>query len=184
VKLKISIKRHLLAFGVAVLICVLIVGFYGCKKRVIPPSQITVSNECGVTIDVYMDGVYQFLIFDGFTKTIKDIEWGTYTLEAWWNGTGELIDSEEFDIRFSEEFLWHIWSSAHIQVTNNYGVTLSIYGDDVHVGDLEDQEISFMENVPFGDHQLEARLEDGTVVETNTVTVDKQVTYVWKIEKN
>lgn len=154
----------------------------GCKPD--PPlSDIEVSNECGVAIDVYMNGIFQFFLEYGFIKTVQDVEWGTYTFEARRNSTGELVSSEDLSVRVNEILKWRVWTSAEIMVANNYGEQLRIFGDNVYVGDLENLAISFMEHVPYGDRKLEARLSDDTVVVSTTISIQENITYEWKIEK-
>jgi hypothetical protein len=175
-------KNRAWTFGIVLVACAFILGIISCKAD--PPlSNITVSNECGLAIDVFMDGIFQFYLEYGFMKTIKEVEWGIYQLEARRNSTGELVASSELSVRVNENFKWRVWSSANIKITNNYGEKLSIYGDNVYVGDLEDQTSSYMEHVPYGDRKLEAKRSDDTVVVSTTVSVLENILYEWTIEK-
>jgi hypothetical protein len=175
-------KNRAWTFGVVLVVCAFMVGMIGCKPD--PPlSNITVSNECGLAIDVFMDGIFQFYLEYGFMKTIEEVEWGTYQLEARRNSTGELVNSDEISVRVNENFKWRVWSSADIKITNNYGEKLKIYGDNVYIGELEDQTNSYMEHVPYGDRKLEAKLSDDTVVASTTVSVLENIVYEWTVEK-
>lgn len=175
-------KNRFWSFGIAFVACVILAGMIGCKQD--PPlSEIEVSNECGVAIDVFMDGIFKFSIEFGFIKTIKNVEWGTYLFEARKSSSGALIISEELSVRINEILRWRVWSYADIKITNNYGETLNIYGDNVYVGEIEDQSYSLMENVPYGDRKLEARLSDNTVVASATIAIEDNIIYEWTIVK-
>jgi len=167
---------------IVITVFVLVASLVGCKEA-LPLSEITVSNECGLAIDVYMDGIYQFFLEHGFMKTIDEVEWTTHLLEARRNSTGQLVASEELTVRMNEDATWHVWSSAFIRITNNYGEKVSVYGDNVLTGELEDQESALMEHVPYGDRKLEARLSDGTVVDSITISVQEDIEYKWTVEK-
>jgi hypothetical protein len=175
-------KNRAWTFGISLVVCAFMVGMIGCKAD--PPlSDIEVSNECGAAIDVYMDGIYQFFLEYGFIKTVEDVEWGTYTFEARRNPTGEFVTSEDLSVRMNEILKWRVWSSADIKITNNYGEKLRIFGDNVYVGELEDQTSSIMEHVPYGDRKLEAKLSDDTVVASTTISVLENIIYKWTVEK-
>ena len=175
-------KNRAWILGIALVACAFIVGMIGCKAD--PPlSNITVSNECGLAIDVFMDGIFQFFLEYGYMKTIDEVEWGTYQLEARRNSTGELVASDELSVRVNENFKWRVWTSADIEITNKYGELVSIYGDNVHTGDLEDLDVALMQSVPYGDRKLEARLSDGTVVASTTISVLENILYKWTVEK-
>lgn len=168
--------------ALAALFFLFALGESACKEDV-PISNLTVSNECGLAVNVYMNGAFQFYLEYGFMKTIKNLDWGTYKLEARRSATDQIVASEDVYVRLNDEVIWHVWSSAGIRITNNYGIELSIYGDNVHVGDLDDQQTSLMEHVPYGERKLEARLSDGTVVKSTTVSVTEDINYTWVIEK-
>jgi len=181
--MKKSIENRALAYGILVLICVFLLGMGGCKKIPIPDGIITISNECGLAIDVFINGVYQFFVEYEDTRSIEELEDGVYEVEARRKGTGEFVGRETIDVIFNRIYTWSVLSSASIKIINKYGETLSIYGDDIHSGDIEDQADATMEHVPYGDRKLEAKTSDDAVVATTTISVLVDITYEWTINK-
>jgi len=181
--MKMKLKKKLKTIGIFTLSCVLLLGMSNCKQIVVPNGIITVSNECGLAIDVFFDGVFQFSLEYEATRSVEDLDDGTYELEARRKGTGEFIARETLAVRFNAIYTWSVWSSAKIKIINKYGETLGIYGDDFYSGDVEDQLDVTLEHVPYGDRKMEAKTSDETVVATTTISVLADNTYEWTIIK-
>ena len=85
-------KKIVFFFGILSIICVIFLGMGGCKQVVIPDGIITVSNACGLAIDFYLDGVFQFSVENESEDTVENLENKTYELEARRKGTGAIAD--------------------------------------------------------------------------------------------
>lgn len=178
-----KLRKKIYMVGIFALICVFLVGMGGCKKLDIPLAIIDIDNECGLAIDVFLDGEFKFSIEYEATRLIENLEDGTYELEARRTGTGIFVARESVFVRINAIYTWYVLSSASIKIINNYGETLSIYNDDINLGELEDQSDSTMNNVPYGDQKLEAKTSDETIVASTTISVLFDNTYEWTINK-
>ena len=176
-------NKKLLTFGIIASICVLLLGMGGCKQVVVPDAIIKVSNECGLAIDVFLNGVFQFSVEYEAIGSIEYLDDGEHELEARRKGTGEFVANVTLDVIFNRIYTWSVLSSARVKVNNRYGETLSIYGDDIYLGDVVDQGDSTMDNVPYGDRTLEAVASDDTIVSTTTISVLVDNIYEWTIIK-
>lgn len=176
-------KKMVFFFGIVTLICLILLGIGGCKQEIVPDAIIKVSNECGLAIDVFINGVFHFSVENEAISSIEDLEDGQYDLEARRKGTGEFVANVTLDVIFNRIYTWSVLSSARVKVINRYGETLSIYGDDIYLGDVVDQADSTMDNVPYGDRKLEAKTSDNTIVATTTISVLTDNTYEWTINK-
>ncbi len=181
--MKKTIENRVLTFGFLVLICVFLLGMGGCKKSEIPLAILNIDNECGLEVDIFLGGEFQFSIEYESTRSIEDLEDGTHYFEALRTGTGEFVAGEAIYVRINAIYTWSVLSSASIKIINNYGETLSIYGDELFVGDILDQDDGTIDNIPYGDRNLEAKTSDDTVVATTTISVLFDNTYEWTINK-
>lgn len=178
-----KLKKKIQTIGIFTLSCVLFLGMINCKKPVVPDGIITISNECGLAIDVFLDGVFQFFVEYEDTGSIEDLDNGTYEIEARRKGTGEFVAWEEIAVRFNTIYTWHVMSSASIKIYNKYGETLDIYGDDIIIGFVDDQFDITIYNVPYGDRKMEAKTSDDTVVATTNISLLLDIVYEWTINK-
>ncbi len=176
-------KKIGLSLGIIFLICAIFLGMGGCKQVIIPDGIITVSNECGVAIDFFLDGEMMFSLDYEQTQSVENLLNKQYELEARRKGTGEFVAGDLVDVIFNRIFTWSVLTSADINIINNYGATLGLYGDGEYSGTIEDQADVILEHVPYGDHILEARTTEETVVATTTISVLVDITYVWTINK-
>lgn len=176
-------KKIVFFFGIISLICVIFLGMGGCKKVIVPNAIITVSNECGLAIDFTLNGEFQFSVEYEQTGTIENLPDGTHLLEARRKGTGEFVAQKSLDVRVNRIYTWSVLSSADVNIINNYGETLGIYGDDLYLGVVADLTNSKLEHVPYGDHKFEARTNEETVVATTTISILADNTYEWTIIK-
>jgi len=176
-------KKNILSFGIISIMCVIFLGIGGCKQVAIEDGILKVDNQCGVAIDVFLDGVFRVSVEFEEIFSIEELENKTYLLEARRKGTGEFVTGESLDVIFNKIFTWTILSSADINIINNYGATIGIYGDGNYSGTVEDQADVLLEHVPYGDHIIEAKTTEETVVATTTISVLLDLTYVWTINK-
>lgn len=180
-KMKLIKKIHMV--GIFALICMFLLGMGGCKKIDVPLASININNECGLAIDLFIDGEFQFSVEYEDTRLIENLNDGTYLFEARRTGTGEFVAQESIFVRINAIYTWTILSSASIKITNNYGETLSIYNGDINLGSVADQSNATVDNVPYGDQKLEAKTSDETIVATITISVLFDNTYEWTINK-
>ena len=178
-----TIGKRVSLFGILVLIGVFLLGIGGCKKIAVPDAIIKVSNECGLAVDVFLNDTFQFSVEYEETKSIEELDDGTYEIEARRKGTGEFVARETLNVIFNRIYTWSVWSSASIIINNKYGETLSIYGDGMYSGDVEDQADVELEHVPYGDRKIEAKTSDDAIVATTIISVLVDIKYEWTIEK-
>ncbi len=176
-------NKKLQTFGIFASICVILLGVGGCKRIPIPDGKIIVSNECGLAIDFFLDGVFKFSVEYEQTESIENLEDGTYLLEAKRTGSNIFVSNETLSVVFNRIYTWSVLSSASIKVINNYGEPLNIYGDDILVGGVEDQADATMSHVPYGDRKIEAKTSNDTLVATTTISVLFDNTYEWTITR-
>jgi len=145
-------------------------------------ASIDVSNECGVAIDIFMDGVFQFALEYLAVNTIENVNLGVHDFVAKKMGSDFVVVSENFDIYSGGELVWTIKSPATLKVTNAYGQTVSIYANAEYQRDLEDQESITFEDVLYGEYQFDAiRTSDSLLVDSKYINVVENQEYVWLI---
>ena len=84
----------------------LVLFFVSCKKGV--PSDITVYNLSGVTLDIYMDGILQFTVMTDGADVIREVPEGEHFLEAKLEGTGTILESSSDLIEDNGNYSWYI----------------------------------------------------------------------------
>jgi len=147
-------------------------------------ASIVVSNNCGATLDIYLDDTLQFALGSGNTQTIDNLTEGLHTLEGFLTGTETLIETESFDATVEGAYEWTINGKATIVVTNKYGEILQIYESGEYLGVIENDEAVTISEVPFGSFYFEATaVNNTTVVASATVTVTEIMEYTWTITK-
>jgi len=181
--MNLSNRKRLLSIGVISIICVVFLGFGSCKPAAIPAAVAKVINGCGVAIDIFLNGEYKFFLENDQSQSLEDLSNGDHVLEARRKGSDIYVDRLELNVIFNQLYTWTVWSSASINIINNYGETVDLYGDDVYSGPLADQTDAILEHVPYGDHKLEAKINDDTVVATTNISVLVDLTYEWTINK-
>lgn len=167
---------------------ILTISLAGCKNPAGPDEDvqpyITVRNGCGIALDIYMDGTFQFYLENNEYYYIENVQPGTHLLEAKKKDTDTLVKSRTVETTADFSYTWTITSSAALRITNNYGETLDIYGDGNFYRDLADQDETVFTNIPYGEHLIEAKKEDSsTVVASTTIEVMEDITYTWVIQK-
>jgi len=174
--------------GAAVCLGILLLASSGCKNTTTPDGnenpRIIVRNNLGIAVDIYMDGVYQFFLENKEYYYIENVTLGTHLLEAKIKGTQTLLKSVSAEISENQDYTWTISSTAVVTITNNYGETLSLYGDGTYQTDLDNNSSASIQQIPYGEHLFEAKRPDESEVLVSTqieVLEDKQ--YTWTITK-
>ena len=164
--------------ALGILLCVLA----SCNKQDVFLANVIISNECGLAVDVYMNGFYQFTVNNLYFKTIEDVPQGIHDFVSKKQGTEELVATISMDVNTSSDFLWIVKSPASIKVTNLFGEALDIYIDGSSLGEISDQETQIISYVDYGQHLLTAhRITDEELVNTTDIEVTESIEYVWTI---
>jgi hypothetical protein len=166
----------------------LVLALFSCKNPTGPDQDtqpyINVRNGSGIDLDIYMDGTFQFSLYNNEYYLIENVAPGEHLLEAKRMDTDILVKS--FTVETTAEFgyTWTITSDATLKVTNNYGETLDIYGDGTFQSDIADQAEIIAAHFPYGEHFIEAKKSGGTtVVASITIEVLEDIMYTWVIQK-
>ena len=149
-------------------------------------ARIIVSNNCGATLDIYMDDNLQFTINTDSSETIENLAEEEHTLKAFLTGTNYLVLTVSFDATNEGDYDWNIAGQATIVITNKYGSTLYIYESGEYVGSIEDDAAVSISEVPFGSFYMEATATESgntVVVASTTITVTEIMEYTWTITK-
>ena len=162
--------------------------FISCKNTTTPENEVekanvTITNECGVSADVSIDGLFQFSLNNETSETIEGIEQGSYTFEAHITGTETLISSETYEIEDGFDYYWTVDPPSTIPITNAYGEDLQIYVNGVYLGDLGDTQTQSITQVPFGSYNLEAVDSNSVIVASVIITVSEVKEYFWTISQ-
>ena len=174
------------ALGIAVCLGIFLLASSGCKNTTTPDEKprITVRNDCGIAVDIFMDGVYQFYLAQKEYLYIENVTPGKHTLEAKKKGTETLLKTVSAEISATSSYTWTIGSTASVTINNHYGEKLSVYGDGAYQTDLEDQESDLVQNVPYGEHLFEAkRPNQSEVLASTRIEVLGDNGYTWTITK-
>ncbi|MGA2361545.1 MAG: hypothetical protein ABSG73_03705 [Candidatus Aminicenantales bacterium] len=146
-------------------------------------GTITVTNSCGATIIVYLDGTSRATIETGSSDTIESVTIGSHLLEAKKSDTGVLINSRTLTVTTSGVSVT-IGGAASLRVTNQYGEILRIYLDASYLGDIGDQITQTIPYITFASHVFTAETKTSTtVVATITIDVTDVTQYTWTITK-
>ena len=167
-------------------LAVLLLAVIGCKNSTTneeTQANITVSNECGAALDVFMNGDYKFSLDYREYNTIQNVATVTHELVAKMKGTEILVLADTVEITSLTEYVWNILSSADLTIANQYGETLNIYGDGSLQGDIDDGQAETLGSIPYGEHVMEARKLDNTVVGSVTILIEENKEYIWTITK-
>jgi hypothetical protein len=183
-KLKLTIQ-------ILILMAMLVFSFISCKSpestttaaTTTTVARIIVSNQSGFSLQIYMDGAFQFWMGNEGEAKITDVSIKEHKMEAYREGTNTLYDSTTIDVVEKTDYTWTIDDPPDINVTNNYGQTLKIYMDNVYYFDLVDEENRWLIDVPWGERFLKAtRASDNTEVASITISVDANKDYSWTIQ--
>lgn len=183
------------SIGILVVIGILIFSLINCESIFGPSTEesteededeearIIVYNNYGESLDIYMDGIFQFSLEHGDDDKIRDVSLDEHELEAKKPNTNTVVDSETIDVTSYTDYTWTVDDPPDINVINQYGKTLKIYMDETYQFDLVDEEDRWIIDVAFGEHFLKAvKAVDGKEVASTTIDVDENIDYSWVIE--
>jgi hypothetical protein len=174
------------ALGIAVCLGIFLLASSGCKNTTTPDEKprITVRNNCGIALDIYMDGVYQFYLEQQEYYYIENVPAGKHTLVAKKKGTETVLKTVSAETTTTSNYTWTIGSTASVTIINHYGEKLSVYGDGAYQTDLEDQESDLIKDIPYGEHLFEAkRPSQSEVLASTRIEVLGDNAYTWTITK-
>jgi hypothetical protein len=160
-----------------------------CKNTTSPENEIseikiTVINECGVAVDIYVDKNFQFTVEYLESKTIRNLSLGDYEFEAKKKGTEIQLAFLSVELTEIVDFVWTLQSEASFHATNEYGETLNIYGDGDLLSDIGSPATLIIENVLYGVHLFEAKkVSDETTVASISIDFAENTAYFWTINK-
>ena len=175
--------------GILVLLCAGCESIFGPKSDESSSSDdsdiariIVYNNYNNGSLDIYMDGVFQFTLAEDDNAKIKDVTLDEHALVAKVTGTSTVVDHTTIDVTAYSDYTWTIDDPPDIKITNNYGTTLKIYMDGEYKFDLENEEDRWLIDVSFGNHYLKAlKASDGREVASTTIEVDGNEDYTWVI---
>jgi hypothetical protein len=145
-------------------------------------AYIVANNNTGISLDIFMDGTYQFTVAHQESLRIENVPQGTHLLEAYQAGTSTLIFSGEIEVQTSGNYMWMLEGPSTIKVTNEYGEKLQITLDGNVLGEIDDLSSQTIDKVTVGLHSLTAaQVSDGTTVATASIDVDEVKEYTWLI---
>jgi hypothetical protein len=146
-------------------------------------ANIVILNDYGKKLDIYLDGVFQFLIGNNETKEIEDVTKEEHQLEAKLAGTNNVAATYEVDVTSVGDYVWNIDDPADIIIQNISGFTMKIYMDGVYLFDLVDEENRWILDVTWAEHYLKAeKKNDGSEYASTTIEVTENKDYTWLIE--
>lgn len=180
---KFSINRNAVLFSLCL---ALLLPVISCKSVTSPDEEfearILVYNNCGATVDIFLDSVLQFTISTGSNATINNLTEAVHKLDAFLTGTSVLVLTQSFDATAAGDYTWTIDGQASIMITNEYGETVDIYVDGEYYGYLAADDAGPITEVPFGTYNFEATpQEESTVISTITIEVTEVKEYAWTI---
>lgn len=182
-------QKKILHSGVIFWLSIFLLAPLSCKNTTGPDdkiteAKITVSNECGVAVDIYMDKNFQFSVEYLESKTIRNVTLGEHEFEAKREGTETLLSYLTVELLEPSEYVLTIQSEASFHITNEYGESLNIYGDGDLLSDISSPATLIIENVLYGVHLFEAtKVSDGTAVASISIDFAENKAYFWTINK-
>ena len=99
------------AFLVLLLCATAFVSQFGCTifDNESEEANIIITNQMANTVDVYIDGIYQFTLAPlGGTGIIPSLDWEEYLLEARDTFDGAIIASTLINIQANIDYQWLI----------------------------------------------------------------------------
>ena len=177
-------RRTTGAAVLSVLAAVCGLALTGCKHSTTETltSTISIVNNCGAEIDVYMDGTLKSTVAADAQGTIADVTAGSHLLEAKLGDTSTLVFSETKTITAGTSVTWTVNGQAVLRITNNFPVVLKIYANLTYTGDIGPGLTQTLDRVKFGTYEMLAikRVEE-TQAAATTIAVTAVQTYEWVI---
>lgn len=146
-------------------------------------ADITVINDFGSAVDIYMDGELRFTLQDKWRIEIDDVTIAEHLLEAKQPGTQAVIVSERIDVTEYADYAWTVDDPPDIDVINSRDEILRIFMDGTFLFELGEEEDRWITDVAFGSRLLQAvSAETGRPVASATITIEEYKDYTWTIE--
>ncbi len=175
--------------GILLWMSIFLLSPISCKNATGPEegsttARMTVNNDCGVAVDIFMDKNFQFSVEYQESKTIQNISVGEHEFDAKKKGTEIVLSNVTVNLLEPREYVLTIISEASFHVTNEYGESLNIYGDGELLSEIDSSATLIIENVLYGEHLFEAKkVSDGTTAASITVDFAENKPYFWTIKK-
>lgn len=174
-----------LALGIA-LSAGLLLTAAGCKHKssgLNTNSTISVSNDTGTSICVYLDGTLEATIDTDDGATISSVTEGDRLFVATVEETGMQVLSKTLTIDADTTNTVNIYGPSTLRITNNYTEVVHIYdSDDTYIGDIGVNVSLVLPKMTFGSHTYYAtRMSDAAQVSTITFEVADVTEYSWII---
>lgn len=177
-------RRIVGAAALSALTAVLGLSLTGCKHATTETlaSSISIVNNCGAEIDVYMDGVLKSTVAVDGQASIADVTAGNHLLEAKKKGASDLVYSQTLTITAGTNTTFTVNGQAVLRITNNFPVVLKIYANLTYMGDIGPGLVQSIARVKFGTYEMLAikRVEE-TQAASTTIEVTAVQTYDWVI---
>ncbi len=146
-------------------------------------ARIVVTNKYGESLDIFMDGQFQFALGHKAQNNIRYVTLQDHVLEAKKQSTDTVVASTTISVASKIDYPWVINDPPDINVTNLYGRTLKIYMDGDYLFNLVDEENRWIIDVPYGERFLKAiRASDDKEVASITINVAENKDYSWTIQ--
>ena len=146
-------------------------------------ARIIVYNDYGASLDIYMDGIFQFLLGNDSESKIYNVSHDEHQMEAKIPDTESIVATKTIDVVSNTDYTWTIDDPPDINVSNRYGETLAIYMDGNYQFDLVDEENRWIIDVSYGERFLKAiRVRDDQEIASITIEVTENKDYSWTIE--
>lgn len=146
-------------------------------------ARIVVTNKYGESLDIFMDGQFQFALGHKAQGTIRYVTLQDHVLEAKKQSTDTVVASTTISVASKIDYPWVINDPPDINVINSYGRTLKIYMDGDYLFNLVDEENRWIIDVPYGERFLKAiRASDDKEVASITINVAENKDYSWTIQ--
>ena len=186
---KIKKQKKIPHAGIIFWLSILLLAPICCKSTSGPNDgittiTITVSNECGVALDIFMDNNFQFSVEYQESNNIPNVSLGEHEFEAKKKGTEVLMSYISVELTETTNFVLTILSEASLHINNEYGESLNIYGDGDLLSDIGSPATLIIENILYGEHLFEAKkVSDGTEVASISIDFAENKAYFWIINK-
>lgn len=186
---KVSSQKKISCAGILLWMSIFLLAPIGCKSPNSPEegrttARMTVNNDCGVAVDIFMDKNFQFSIEYQESNTIQNISVGEHEFDAKKKGTEIVLSNVTVNLLGPRDYLLTIISEASLHISNEYGESLNIYGDGNLMSEIGSPATLIIENILYGEHLFEAKkVSDGTVVASISIDFVENKAYFWTIKK-
>lgn len=134
-------------------------------------------------MDIFMDKNFQFSVEYQESKIIQNVSIGEHEFDAKKKGTEIVLSNATVDLFEPRNYVLTIASEASFHVTNEYGESLNIYGDENLLSEFGSPATLIIENVLYGERLFEAKkVSDGTTAASITIDFTENKAYFWTIK--